>query len=120
MVRGQEVVFYVIDLNKVVAHLDPMCGNLVFLHMEVNPGAYIRNAAVKLERYHVRGDGVYRVYLEFADRQGILHMDDVTEARVEEGRVLFVGYDERERLARTLVISLQPLSMGQNGEREGA
>ncbi|WP_067718909.1 DUF1806 family protein [Ferroacidibacillus organovorans] len=108
------------DLKKIAAHLDPMCGTPVFLHMEVNPGAYIRNAMVTLERYHVRGQGVYRIYLQFADQQGILHMDDVTEARVEDGRVLFVGYDEMERIARTLVISSQPLSMGRNGEKGDA
>lgn len=83
----------------------------IYVHLEVNPGAYTRNHGMRLCATHVRGNHPYRVFLTFDDGVGVLHIDDVTHMDLSENLVIVTGYDEHDRIARTLELSRTPLSM---------
>jgi len=85
-------------------------GEAVYVHLEVNPGAYWRNGQANLQRVHVKGDGPYRVFLELAG-QGLIHIDEVTHMTVADDLVTCTGYDDSNRLARTLEVSRKPFSL---------
>lgn len=93
------------------AALHAWTGRDVFIHLEVNPGAYWRNGRARLARAHIKGDGPYRVYLELDEGQGLIHIDDVTHLQVEPELVIFTAYDDLDRIARTLEVSLRPFAV---------
>ncbi|MCF8564010.1 YojF family protein [Alicyclobacillus tolerans] len=100
-----------LDPKRVQIALEHWLGRAVYVHLEVNPGAYWRNGTAVLSAVHVRGGGPHRVFLEFAEPAGLIHIDDVTHMVIEEHLVVCTGFDDRDRLARTLEISDCPFSM---------
>lgn len=84
-------------------------GNRVYIHLEVNPGAYWRNGEGRLEHAYVRGDGPYRLFL--AIDGGLIQIDALTHMSVERELVVCTGYDDAHRLARTVEISLQRFAL---------
>lgn len=91
--------------------LSQRLGLEVFLHMEVNPEAYIRNASVQLLKADILGDGPYRVHLQWESPAGILTINDISDMVEDDGVLVFTGYDSQTRIAQTLCLSQQPLSM---------
>ena len=93
-----------IEAQKVGKQLESWLNSEVFVHLEVNPGAYWRSGKGKLKRVHVKGDGPFRVFLEFEDA-GLIHVDDLTHMQVDGDMVICTGYDHHDRIARTLEVS---------------
>lgn len=90
--------------------LQAFVGQTIFVHLEVNPGAYWRNGSGQLRAVHVNGDGSYRVFLEL-DTAGLIHVDDLTHMQVDAEMVICTGYDSHDRIARTVEVRTQPFPM---------
>lgn len=86
-------------------------GATVYIHLEVNPGAYWRNGQTTLVASHVKGNGPYRIFLQLDDGNGLIHVDDLTHMQIHADTMIATGYDEKDRLARTLEVSLHPFAM---------
>jgi len=91
--------------------LEQFEGQVLYIHLEVNRGAYHRNARVMLQAAHVRGDGPYRLFLNLDDGLGLIHVDDLTHMQLTNEMVICTGYDSSDRIARTIEISVVPFSM---------
>lgn len=100
-----------LSLEQTQAWFAKVCGLRIYLHMEVNPEAYIRNAYVNLVSAHIIGDGPYRIHLQWTEPQGIMTINDISEMYDDGGILVCTGYDSQTRIAQTLSVSLQPLSM---------
>jgi len=96
--------FLLINLQKLI-------GQKVYIHFEINPGGYFRNGTALLSDVHVKGEKSYRVYLELDAKQSIIHVDNLTHMKVTDEQIILMGYDEYDRLARSLEISCNPFSM---------
>lgn len=101
----------------VLEALQQFIGKHAYMHVEVNPGAYLRNSKVQISSVYVLGDNPYRIFLQFDGGQALLQMDNVTHMLVTQDIVIATGYDEYGRLARTIEISLTPFDVvgGNNG-----
>ncbi|MCL6445372.1 MAG: YojF family protein [Alicyclobacillus sp.] len=97
--------------RQVVDRLNAWLGRTVFIHLEVNPGAYWRNGSAQLRAAHVKGDGPYRVFLELENAHGLIQVDGLTHMALERDLVVCIGLDEHQRLARTIEIGLQEFSL---------
>jgi len=86
-------------------------GLKVYIHFEINPGGYFRNGKALLSNVHIRGEGPYRVFLEFEEDRGIIQLDNLTHMSINEDFVIITGYDDFKRLARTVEISLTPFQV---------
>jgi hypothetical protein len=91
--------------------LKKLIGQKVYIHFEVNPGGYFRNGNATLYDAHVKGEGNFRVYLELEKKESIIHVDQLTHMSITKEQIILMGYDEYDRLARTLEISNKPFSM---------
>lgn len=100
-----------IDAKRLAESLQEWRGQRVFIHLEVNPGAYWRGGGAVLDAAHVRGNGPYRVFLELDGRTGLIQMDELTHMDVSDGLVIATAYDEHERIARTIEISRAPFPL---------
>lgn len=89
--------------------LDAWRGRRVYIHLEVNPGAYWRNGGGRLEAAHVRGDGPYRLFLRIEG--GLIQIDTLTHMAVSDGMVICTGYDDVQRLARTVEVGVEPFAL---------
>lgn len=83
----------------------------VFIHLEVNPGAYWRNGKAVLKEGYVRGAGPYRVFLKLDGGTSLIQVDDLTHMEISGDTLILIGFDEQQRLARTVEVSLRPFSM---------
>jgi Protein of unknown function (DUF1806) len=99
------------DVKCVRDALSRWLGQNVYVHLEVNPGAYWRNGYAELTGVHVKGDGPYRLFLEFSQSTGLIQVDDLTHMSITETQVICSGYDEQHRLARSVEVSCLPFSM---------
>lgn len=97
--------------DEVRSALQKWVGQVVFVHLEVNPGAYWRNGTGRLSAVHVKGDGPFRVFLEFDQQTGLIQVDDLTDMLVSPELVICTAYDNHHRIARTLEVSLTALAM---------
>lgn len=86
-------------------------GRAIFIHLEVNPGAYWRNGKAVLSQGYVRGAGPYRVFLKLDDGVSLIQVDDLTHMQITEDALILIGYDEQQRLARTIEVSERPFAM---------
>jgi hypothetical protein len=100
-----------ISSDLLVSTLQQWVGEIIYIHIEINPGGYFRNGKATLERVHVKGNNSYRIYLELERQEAIIHVDDLTHMSLEEDLVIVTGYDDHQRLARTLEISLKPFEL---------
>ncbi|MCY0901433.1 MAG: DUF1806 family protein [Firmicutes bacterium] len=98
-----------LNASRVLTVLSGWVGQPVWVHVEVNPGAYWRGAAGTLRTVHIKGDGPFRMYVEVAD--GLIQVDDLTHMDLADGLVVVIGFGDSDRLARTLEISTQPLAL---------
>lgn len=83
----------------------------VFIHLEVNPGAYWRNGQAALRSLHLKGEDPYRVFLELDEGHGLIQVNDVTHMELSDSMVILTGYDDKGRIAQTVEISLSPLTL---------
>ncbi len=95
----------------VLEALQQFIGKSAYLHMEVNPGAYLRNSKVRISDVHVLGDNPFRIYLQLDDGQALLQMDNVTHMLITQEMVITTGYDEYGRLARTIEVAMTPFDV---------
>ena len=100
-----------LEPEKVLSALQQWIGQAVFVHLEVNPGAYWRNGSGSLNAVHVKGEGPFRLFLEFNQKQGLIQMDELTHMSISPDVVICTAYDGHERIARTIEVSLTPFSM---------
>ncbi|WAH35864.1 DUF1806 family protein [Alicyclobacillus dauci] len=100
-----------LTIDEAKQWLQTRIGRTVYLHMESNPEGYIRNIPVHLRAVHIRGEGPYRVYVEWDNPQGILQVNDITDVYEDEAVLVFTAYDTQTRISHNLEISVQPLSM---------
>ncbi|MBM7571653.1 DUF1806 family protein [Aquibacillus albus] len=97
-----------ISSELLLKKLQHWVGTNIYIHMEINPGGYFRNGKACLERVHVKGEQAFRVFLELDQQESIIHVDHLTHMHIADDLVVVTGYDEHDRLARTLEISSQP------------
>ncbi|WP_206831410.1 DUF1806 family protein [Alicyclobacillus fructus] len=101
-----------LGIAEAKAMLEAWRGTRVYVHLEVNPEAYLRNASATLADAGLFGDGLYRVHLRFRDPDGLLYIQDVTEF-VEDGSALvMMGLDGQNRVRQTATVSKIPLDVG--------
>ena len=100
-----------IDGKRVEMRLREWEGRDLYVHLEVNPGAYWRNGRARLLRGHARGGGPVRVFLELDGGAGLIHADDLTHMELSPDLLICTGYDEHGRLARTLEVGTAPFPM---------
>lgn len=86
-------------------------GRQIYIHLEVNPGAYWRNGQATLVQGHVRGTSSCRVFLELDEQVGLIQVDQLTHMLLEEDLLICTGYDDHDRIARTIEVSSKPFSM---------
>lgn len=92
--------------------LNEYVGKRLYVHMEVNPEAYIRNAEFELEQASlVSWQGAYRVHLTWGEQKGILTVNEVTDFYDDGGVLVMTAYDSQSRIAQTLSVSDVPLTM---------
>lgn len=99
--------------EQVRTHLRDWTGRTVYIHLEVNPGAYWRNGSGVLMAAHVHGEGSYRVYLELDSGVGLIQVDGLTHMELTPEHLIVIGFDDSERLARTLEMALTPFPMNE-------
>lgn len=99
--------------DVVTKRLATWVGQQVYIHLEVNPGAYWRNGSAVLVRGHVKGEGPFRVYLELQGGEGgeLIHIDDLTHMEVQDDLIIVIAFDDMDRLSRTLEVSRKPFPM---------
>ncbi|MBD2869966.1 DUF1806 family protein [Paenibacillus arenilitoris] len=96
-----------IRLEEITALLSPYEGRSPFMHIEVTPGAFVRNVQATVVQAYVRGAGPFRVALRLAD-DGWTRVEGLTHLTVdEEGRLLMAGHDDKGRLTCALQLSLE-------------
>jgi len=102
-----------IKADVVAQRLATWAGQQVYIHLEVNPGAYWRNGSAVLVRGYVKGEGPFRVYLELQGAEGgeLIHIDDLTHMEVQDDLLIVIAFDDIERLSRTLEVSPTPFPM---------
>lgn len=105
-----------IDKNIVEKALQTYQGQTVFIHTEVNPGCFIRNAAVQMEQAYIAGNHPYRVALRI-DHGGWIRVEGLTDFEIDsQNRLLLAGHDDRGRIISNLELSLTPFTFGEEGE----
>lgn len=100
-----------LDAGQVQRQLEQWIGQDVFVHLEVNPGAYWRNGRASLTRVHVKGSGPYRLFLELDGASGLIQVDELTHMEVTDAIVICTGYDQEQRIARCIEVSRQLFAM---------
>ncbi|KRW92574.1 hypothetical protein SD51_03675 [Alicyclobacillus tengchongensis] len=88
-----------------------MVGETVYVHLEVNPEAYIRNVPCKLKDVAVMGDHAYRVHLVLTDPDGLLSISGVTDFVDDGDAIVITGFDTQSRIRQTLTVSRRLLAM---------
>ncbi len=101
----------VIDTAQLLTALTRWYGLPVYIHLEVNPGAYWRNGKAVLHTAFVRGAGPYRVFLAIDAEQGLIQMDQLTHMQLTDHQVICSAYDRQQRLSRTLEVSIKPFAL---------
>lgn len=101
----------VLGVEEAVTWLNNYQNRDVYLHMEVNPHGYLRNAKVRLQSSHIHGDDDYRVYLTLSEPTGLVQLNGVTEICEDKGVLIFTAYDTQDRILETLIVSPSPLDM---------
>lgn len=96
--------------DRVLAGFERWLGQTVHVHLEVNPGAYWRNGSGILTQAHVKGDGPFRVFLEFIEG-GLIQVDDLTHMDIHDNIVLCIAFDNQDRLARLIEVSPSPFRL---------
>ncbi|MFD1673358.1 DUF1806 family protein [Alicyclobacillus fodiniaquatilis] len=86
-------------------------GLTLYVHLEVNPQGYIRNAKVAFRAGHIKGAGPYRVYLTWDDPEGMVQLNEITDFYEENACLICTAYDTQSRIAQSVVLSPVPLSM---------
>ncbi|HZG56081.1 DUF1806 family protein [Paenibacillus sp.] len=83
-------------------------GRKAFVHMEVTPGGFVRNAEVSVLRTYVAGSGTFRVALRLAN-DGWIRVEGLTHMALDErGSLLLAGHDEKGRLTSALQLGFGP------------
>lgn len=100
-----------IAAGRLAESLQQWRGERVYIHLEVNPGAYWRSGSAILDEAHVKGDGPCRVFLELDGRTSLIQIDQLTHMELSAELIIATAYDEHERLARTILISRAPFSL---------
>ncbi len=95
-----------IDERELVQAAAELSGRMVYLHMEVTPGGFVRNLTADLQEMVVRRDhATYRVALRCAN-DGWVVVEGLTHMAIGEGEpLLLCALVEEDRLTRVLQIS---------------
>ncbi|MEW9702012.1 DUF1806 family protein [Paenibacillus sp. SI8] len=97
-----------IEADKLRQILQGFEGKDVYVHVEVNPGALLRNVRVKVRQAHLAGTGAYRIALRI-EEEGWIRVEGITHFHIDHrGRLLTAGYDDRNRIAAVLQVGLYP------------
>ncbi len=97
-----------IDKKEAERLLGRFAGKTAWIHVEVTPGGFVRNATVHVLETFIAGDGPYRVALKLAG-DGWIRMEALTDYEWDgEGRLLLAGHDDLGRLATALQLSEHP------------
>jgi hypothetical protein len=100
-----------LDARRVHRQLEQWVGQDVYVHLEVNPGAYWRNGRALLTRVHLKGSGPYRLFLELDAASGLIQVDDLTHMVLSDSLVICTGFDDQQRVARSIEVSCRPFTM---------
>ncbi|MNI47708.1 hypothetical protein D3C73_1022400 [compost metagenome] len=99
-----------IHLEQLRPVLQSFEGKEVYVHTEVNPGAFLRNIRVEVERAYISGEGTYRLALRLRGN-GWIRTEQITHFNIDAGgRVFAAGYDEHYRITTLLQIGLLPFN----------
>jgi len=95
-----------IEIERLETLLQEYEGRFPYIHVEVTPGAFVRNARVQVAKAYARGSGPYRVALRLED-DGWIRAEGLTHMADEPGRLLLAGHDELGRLTCALQLSTE-------------
>jgi len=99
--------------KKVEEALQAFHGCRTYVHAEVIPGGFVRNAAVDVRQAHIAGDGPYRIAVQF-DHDGWIRMENLTHFEIDgKRRLLLAGHDDQGRLSTVLELSFAPFVFGE-------
>lgn len=97
-----------IQMEELKLHLRSYEGKQVYVHVEVTPGAFVRNVKVHIAQTYANGNGPYRVALRLED-DGWIRVEGLTHLTIDaEGRLIVAGHDEKGRLTAALELSIEP------------
>lgn len=83
-------------------------GHTVYLHVEVTPGAFVRNMKTLILKSYAAGTGPFRVALKLPDH-GWVRVEGLTHGLMDEKeRLILAGHDDNGRLTAALEISREP------------
>lgn len=102
-----------IEAKRVTLHAKKFLEQLVYIHLEVNPGAYWRNGSAILRALHLKGDHPYRVFLELSsptvgtsEGNSLIQVNELTHMELGDDSLILTGYDDKGRIAETIEVSL--------------
>ncbi|HZG85612.1 DUF1806 family protein [Paenibacillus sp.] len=95
-----------IEIERLETVLQAYEGRTPYIHVEVTPGAFVRNVTAAIEQAYVRGSGPYRVALRLKG-DGWIRAEGLTHMAEEPGRLLLAGHDELGRLTCGLQLSTE-------------
>lgn len=83
-------------------------GKTAYVHLEANPGVFLRNIPVDIAHTFAAGDDPFRAAVQSTDggwirAEGLTHMDSE-----RFGRLLLAGHDTLGRITAALQLSLTP------------
>ncbi|WP_234969652.1 DUF1806 family protein [Alicyclobacillus vulcanalis] len=97
---------------EAIRRLEAWRGQRVYVHLEVNPEAYLRNASGTLDEVGLFGEGLFRVHLRLRDPAALVYIQDVTEFVEDGSAIVMMGLDGQHRVRQTLTVSDTPLDVG--------
>ncbi|RBW71124.1 DUF1806 family protein [Bacillus taeanensis] len=99
-----------IHKESVQKELNKYVGKNSYIHVEVIPGGFVRNANITLLKAFIAEDESYRIALKI-EHNGWIRVEGITDYEVDhEGRLLLAGHDPLGRLMSALQLSSVPFS----------
>ncbi|WP_127579340.1 DUF1806 family protein [Paenibacillus koleovorans] len=105
-----------IEKNALVQAMAFYNGKQVYVHLEANPGIFLRNVSLVVEQTFVTGFGPYRAAIRTSEG-GWIRAEGLTDMDTEvPGRLLIAGHDASGRITAALQIGLKPFDFEKGGE----
>jgi hypothetical protein len=99
-----------IHKETVRKELEKYVGATSYVHFEVIPGGFVRNANFNVLQAFISEDKPYRIALKI-ENNGWIRVEGITDYEIDnEGRLLLAGHDAIGRLMSALQLSSVPFS----------
>lgn len=90
-------------------------GRTAYIHLEVNPGAVLRNIPVRVAETFAVGDRLFRAAIR-SEEGGWIRVEGLTDMEEPRaGQLLLAGHDDSGRITAALQLCLQPFDFEGSG-----